>query len=133
MSIAAQEDHIARAGPSYQIEEPLFGLGKVSPFFVRMFARDHLNARSDKVHIGIAAAQLLFEPLPLFRSQHVGGGTRFLPMVPTVQQDDFHSFSRWTKRVGGENTDLLAPRTVWRFVQKIEQEPLALGLVRVLL
>ena len=77
--------------------------------------------------------QLLFEPLPLLRTEDVRAGAGFIPMVAAIQENDFHSSSGRTKGVGGEHSRLFPARAFRWFIEEIEQEPLALDLVRVVL
>src|SRR5205823_956278 len=98
-----------------------------------MLARDHLNAGPDEVHVRVARGQLLFQPLPLFRTQHVGGSAGFFSMVAAIEQNDFHSSSRRTKGVARKHARLFSARAFRRFIEEIEQEPLALDFVPVFL
>ena len=133
MSIAAQENHISRATSRNKIEKTCPGRGEVGPFFIWMFACDYLNSRSDKVDVRVAVGQLLFQPLPLFCAERVGGRARFFPMITAIEKDDFHAFARGTKIISDVNSRLLSARTVRRFVEKIEEKPLALDFVQIVL
>src|SRR5438045_9027706 len=107
MSIATQENHISRAASRNKTEQTCPSRGEVGPFFIWMFASDYLNSRSYEVDIGVAVGQLLFQPLPLFCAERVGGRARFFPMITTIEKNDFHPFACVTKTMSDVNPRLL--------------------------
>src|SRR5438067_1909704 len=54
-------------------------------------------------------------------------------MITTIEKNDFHPFACGTKTMSDVSARLLSTRTVRRFVEKIEEESLALDFVRIVL
>src|SRR5689334_9943421 len=96
-----------------------------------MFIGDHLDTGTDEMHIGLAPDKLLFQPLPLVRAKNIGVTTGLVSKIAVIQQDDFHTFARWTKCVRRVHSCLLPARTFRWFIKEIEQKPLTFDFVRI--
>src|SRR5882762_1404853 len=56
-----------------------------------------------------------------------------IAIIPAIEQDDFPAFSGWAKTVAGKHTCLLPTRALERFIEEIQEKPLALDFVRIVL
>src|SRR3954447_18238403 len=129
VAVSAEKNDVPCPAAKNQIQQALARLREITPLFVGMLVCDDLDTGSDQINVRVTVGELTLQPFPLFAAEHIGGGTRALPKVSAIEQDDFHPLASGTECVGGVNPSLLAPRTVRRFIEKIEEQSLAFSFV----